>query len=415
MKKRTRPAAWLSLMSLVVLALLVSACSTSGLGGMNASGASASSEHVTAASIANPNEGVDYSKSDLKKIYLAGGCFWGVEAYMARIYGVQDAVSGYANGTGENPTYEDVVAVKRGFAETVEVTYDPARISLDKLLTEFFKVIDPTSKNKQGNDRGIQYRSGVYYTDDSEKSVVEAVIAKEQERYNQPIVTEVLPLQNFYEAEEYHQDYLEKNPNGYCHIDMSILNDQEIPADPNAASGTANDTSAAGVTSAGIKSAAATKAAGQLVIDPADYPKRTPEELKKLLTDIQYKVAVEQDTEHPYSNEYWDTYDKGIYVDVSTGEPLFASEDKYDSQCGWPSFVKPILPEVVTYKEDTAYNMVRTEVRSRSGDIHLGHVFDDGPADRGGKRYCINSASIRFVPLADMNAEGYGYLISVAK
>ncbi|MCQ4085674.1 peptide-methionine (R)-S-oxide reductase MsrB [Saccharibacillus sp. JS10] len=410
MKKRTRHTAWLSIVSVMMFSLLISACSNASFGGMNVSGAGASSSGpVTAASIPNPNADVDYSKSDLKKIYLAGGCFWGVEAYMARIYGVQDAVSGYANGTGENPTYEDVIKGNRGFAETVEVTYDPKRVPLDKLLKEFFKVVDPTSVNKQGNDRGIQYRSGVFYTDESEKSVIDSVIAKEQERYNEKIVTEVLPLENFYMAEEYHQDYLEKNPNGYCHIDMGILNEQEIPAD-----GTDN-AAAAGVTSTGEKSAAATKAAGKIVVDPADYPKRSAEELKTLLTDIQYKVAVEQDTEHPYSNEYWDTYEKGIYVDVSTGEPLFASEDKYDSQCGWPSFVKPITPDVVTYDEDTAYNMVRTEVRSRAGDIHLGHVFDDGPADRGGKRYCINSASIKFVPLADMDAQGYGYLISVAK
>ena len=405
MKKRSRSTAWLSLVSLMLLSLLVSACSTSGLAGMNAAGSTLPSS-VTAASIPNPNADVDFSKSDLKKVYLAGGCFWGVEAYMARIYGVQDAVSGYANGTGENPSYEDVIKGDRGFAETVEVTYDPALVPLDKVLKEFFKVVDPTSVNQQGNDRGIQYRSGVFYTEDSEKSVVEAVIAKEQEKYNKKIVTEVLPLENFYMAEEYHQDYLEKNPEGYCHIDMGILNEQEIPGQEGAA---------AGVTSQSAKSAAASKKAGQIVIDPADYPKRSSEELKSLLTDIQYKVAVEQDTEHPYSNEYWDTYEPGIYVDVSTGEPLFASEDKYDSQCGWPSFVKPILPEVVTYKEDKAYNMVRTEVRSRSGDIHLGHVFDDGPEDRGGKRYCINSASIKFVPLADMEAQGYGYLASVAK
>lgn len=412
MNRKKRLANWLPLFSIALLAMVVSACSSPGFG-MSASNAS-SYGAVTAASIPNPNADVDYSKSDLKKVYLAGGCFWGVEAYMARIYGVQDAVSGYANGTGENPSYEDVIKGDRGFAETVEVTYDPELVPLDKVLTEFFKVIDPTSVNQQGNDRGIQYRSGVYYSDDSEKSVVEAVIAKEQEKYNKDIVTEVLPLENFYPAEEYHQDYLEKNPQGYCHIDMNILLEQDVPAEAGAA-GTDDGASAAGVTSAGTKSAAATKAAGKIVINPADYPKRSDEELKSLLTDIQYQVAVKQDTEYPYSNEYWDTYEKGIYVDVSTGEPLFASEDKYDSQCGWPSFVKAIVPEVITYHEDSAYNMVRTEVRSRSGDIHLGHVFDDGPADRGGKRYCINSASIKFVPLADMEAQGYGYLTSVAK
>ncbi|MHA7583944.1 peptide-methionine (R)-S-oxide reductase MsrB [Paenibacillus vandeheii] len=379
---------WL-ITSLLLLLPALAGCSPIGSGLVTAS-----SGHTRAVDVPNPNESLDFTGADLHKIYLAGGCFWGVEAYMSRIYGVKDVVSGYANGSGEQPFYEDVLKGDRGFAETVEVTYDKNRVSLEELLQSFLKVIDPTSLNRQGNDQGVQYRTGMYYVEETEKGIIQRVLGKEQDRYNSPIVTEVLPLQNFYEAEEYHQDYLEKNPQGYCHIDMGVLQEQ---------SGSTSD------------SADNTNAIGEFSIDPADYPKHSQAELKQILTDAQYKVAVEEDTERAYSNEYWDTYDPGIYVDVSTGEPLFASEDKYDSGCGWPSFTRPILAEVVTYREDTSYHMIRTEVRSRSGDIHLGHVFDDGPADQGGKRYCINSASIHFIPLAEMQAKGYGNLISVAK
>lgn len=173
----------------------------------------------------NPNTNVDYSSSELKTIYFAGGCFWGVEKFMSHIYGVQDATSGYANGIGENPSYKDVIRGDEGFAETVKVAYDPARVSLADLISYFFRVIDPTSLNKQGNDQGIQYRTGIYYMDDQDALVIKDAVSQVQEKYNSPIVTEVLPLTNFFLAEEYHQDYLDKNPNGYCHIDLSILND----------------------------------------------------------------------------------------------------------------------------------------------------------------------------------------------
>ncbi|WP_130610378.1 peptide-methionine (R)-S-oxide reductase MsrB [Cohnella abietis] len=319
------------------------------------------------------------SESDLRDLYLAGGCFWGVEAYMSRINGVYDVTSGYANGEGENPTYKDVIRGDRGFAETVHVKYDPKQVTLQKLLADYFRVIDPTNVNKQGNDQGIQYRTGIYYTHADDAEVIQQAVAQEQEKYAKPIVTEVLPLQNYYLAEEYHQDYLEKNPNGYCHIDLSILDEQEI------------------------------------VIDPSQYPRPTDDVLKQRLTKDQYEVVVNNDTEHAFTNEYWDNDEPGIYVDIATGEPLFSSKDKYDSGCGWPSFTKPIIPDVVTYHEDTSFGMVRTEVRSRTGDIHLGHMFDDGPEDRGGKRYCINSASIRFIPIAQMDKETYGYLIPVVE
>ena len=371
MKKRKKIILW-NLFTVVFL-LMLTAC--------GAVGATESKpfESETASGLPqNPNKGVDYSKSSLRDIYFAGGCFWGMEAYMSRIYGVYDVTSGYANGVGENPSYDDVVKGDRGFAETVHVQYDPKRITLEKLVHDFFKVIDPTSVNKQGNDVGIQYRTGIYYTHPEDLEVINNVVDGEKAKYEKDLATEVKSLTNFYLAEEYHQDYLEKNPYGYCHIDLNVvLKDQEI------------------------------------VINPAEYPRPTNEELKKRLTDEQYRVAVLNDTEHAFSNEYWNNYDEGIYVDVTTGEPLFSSSDKYDSGCGWPSFTKPIIPEVVTYDKDNSFGMVRTEVRSRAGNIHLGHVFDDGPNDRGGKRYCINSASIRFVPLADMQKEGYEYLISV--
>ena len=336
-------------------------------------------QNAAGAATPRSEKAVQIADSDLRELYLAGGCFWGVEAYMSRINGVYDVTSGYANGEGENPTYKEVVRGNRGFAETVHVKYDPKQVSLQKLLTDYFRVIDPTSVNKQGNDQGVQYRTGIYYTDAEDAEVIQQAVSEEQEKYSKPIVTEVLPLQNYYLAEEYHQDYLEKNPNGYCHIDLSILDEQEV------------------------------------TIDPSQYPRPSDQELKERLTDAQYAVAVNNDTERAFSNEYWDNEEPGIYVDVATGEPLFSSRDKYDSGCGWPSFTKPIIPDVVTYDEDTSFGMVRTEVRSRAGDIHLGHVFDDGPEDRGGKRYCINSASIRFVPLAQMDQEHYGFLTSVVE
>ncbi len=325
-------------------------------------------------------------KKEQKTIYLAGGCFWGLEAYMERIEGVRDAVSGYANGNTEHPSYEDLVYRNSGHAETVKVSYSPDQISLADLLRYYLRVIDPTSLNKQGNDRGTQYRTGIYYTDEAEKPVIEALLSKEQEKYKKPIVTEVLPLRQFYEAEEYHQDYLRKNPNGYCHIDLTKA---ELPL---------SETASAAI-----------------VIDPARYRRPDNATLKHTLSELQYRVAVENDTERAFTNEYWDNFDKGIYVDVASGEPLFSSSDKFSSGCGWPSFSKPLTEDVVRYSEDQSFGMKRTEVRSRSADIHLGHVFEDGPKELGGLRYCINSASIRFIPYAEMEAEGYGYLMPAVK
>ena len=315
------------------------------------------------------------SKQEQRIIYLAGGCFWGLEAYMERIQGVTDAVSGYANGKGDTTNYQLLHATDH--AETVKVTYDPNKISLDKLLQYYFRVIDPTSINKQGNDRGRQYRTGIYYQNEQDKAVIEAALKTLQSKYQVPIQIEVEPLKNYVEAEEYHQDYLKKNPNGYCHIDI--------------------------------------KKADEPLIDDKKYPKPSDAELKQKLTALQYDVTQGKHTERSFSNEYWDNFAPGIYVDITTGEPLFSSKDKFESGCGWPSFTKPIAAEVAEYQRDNSFNMTRIEVLSRSGHAHLGHVFDDGPRDKGGLRYCINSASIKFIPLDEMEKQGYGDLIPFVK
>ena len=268
------------------------------------------------------------------------------------------------------------------------MVYDTQLITTQQLLDGFFKVVDPTSVNKQGNDRGSQYRSGIYYVDEEDRDIAENVLAEQEKRNAVPVVTELLPLSNFYPAEEYHQDYLDKNPGGYCHINLNSA-DEFIKEEGLGA----EDLSG--------------------LIRPEDYTVPDDEELRESLTDIQYAVTQLNETERPFMNEYDDEFRKGIYVDIVTGEPLFSSEDKFDSGCGWPSFSKAIAPEVVNEKEDTSHNMNRTEVRSRVGDSHLGHVFNDGPAESGGLRYCINSASIRFIPYENMEEEGYGFLLPI--
>ncbi len=322
----------------------------------------------------NPNTAIKFDKTKLKDIYYAGGCFWGVEAFLARVPGVYNAEVGYANGNTENPSYEDVCYKNTGHAETVYVQYDPDIISLEKLTEAFFTVINPTSINKQGNDKGAQYRSGIYYTNEADKPIIDAVVTSEQKMYDKPIVTEVLPLSNYYVAEDYHQDYLEKNPNGYCHISFDSLKDIEP----------------------------------EVNVDPTKYSKPSDDELRKILTTEEYNVTQKSSTELSFSGEFWDNMKPGLYVDIVTGEPLFTSTDKFESACGWPSFTKPVDEEVIVEVVDKTFGMVRTEVRSRVGDSHLGHVFEDGPKDRGGLRYCINSASLRFIPLEDLEKEGYG-------
>lgn len=314
-----------------------------------------------------------------KEIYLAGGCFWGTEHFMKQIRGVETTQVGYANSSVANPAYQQVCSGRTGAAEAVKVIYDPRQVELSLLLDLYFKTIDPTSLNQQGNDRGTQYRTGIYFTDSVDLPVIKKAVEELSHRYNRPLVVEVKALTNFYPAEGYHQAYLDKNPGGYCHISPALF-EQARHANP----------------------ATEYPAIKQNYFRPADSVLQTK------LTPEQYAVTQKNATEPPYRNAYWNEYREGIYVDITTGEPLFVSADKFDSGCGWPSFSRPISESLIEERTDTSHGMRRVEVRSKTGDAHLGHVFTDGPKERGGLRYCINSASLRFIPKEQMQAEGYG-------
>ena len=302
-----------------------------------------------------------------KKIYLAGGCFWGTEHLFSLVDGVVKTVVGYANGNVADPTYEMVCTGRTGAAETVEVVYDDTKVGLSELLIIYFKSIDPTSLNRQGNDIGTQYRTGIYYTDPADLPVIDAVVATVQRRHTEPLAVEVEPLRNFYPAELYHQEYLYKNPGGYCHVDPRLFEE----------------------------------------VKTRKSNKNEKEELRDRLTPLQWEVTQNGATERPFVNEYDHEFRRGIYVDITDGTPLFVSSRKYDSGCGWPAFTRPIDPALITEHTDTSFGRVRTEVRSASSGSHLGHVFPDGPVEDGGMRYCINSASLRFIPAEDMASEGY--------
>lgn len=323
--------------------------------------------------IKKENEIIMDSKN-VKEIYFAGGCFWGTEHFFQQIRGVVGTEVGYANGNTESPTYEEVISHTTGFAETVKVKYDSEQVDLKLLINLYFKTIDPTSINKQGNDRGDQYRTGIYYTNKADESIIKEEVQKLAKNYSKPIVVETIPLKNFYRAEDYHQDYLDKNPGGYCHIEPGLF-EMARKANP---------------------------------LPKAKYQKPDQETLKKKLTPLQYDVTQNNATERPYTNEYDKEFRDGIYVDITTGEPLFVSTDKFESGCGWPSFSKPITKNLINEKLDKSHGMTRVEVRSKTGDAHLGHVFTDGPEDKGGLRYCINSASLKFIPKEEMEKKGYG-------
>lgn len=333
-------------------------------------------------------------------IYLAGGCFWGMEAYMERVAGVVDVISGYANGNAQfvRPSYEQVIEGS-GHAETVKVTFDQDKTNLETILAYYLRVIDPTSMNQQGNDRGIQYRTGIYYTDSKDKVIVDKVLANLQLKFPKKIAVENQKLNHFYPAEEYHQDYLAKNPNGYCHIDISLANEKIAVSPIHRESEKVLDLKPANTVAQ--------------VLDAGRYVYFDKSGIKRRLTEQQYAITQEAQTERAFSHEYDRLFDAGVYVDIVSGEPLFLSNDKYESGCGWPSFTKPISPQVITRHQDNSFNMERIEIRSRVANSHLGHVFDDGPKDKGGLRYCINGDALRFIPKAKMVQEGYGALLSL--
>ena len=307
----------------------------------------------------------------MAEIYLAGGCFWGLEEYFSRISGVLQTSVGYANGQVETTNYQ--LIKETDHAETVQVVYDEKVVLLREVLLYYFRVIDPLSVNQQGNDRGRQYRTGIYYLEEADLPTINTVVREQELLIGRKIAVEVEKLRHYILAEDYHQDYLKKNPGGYCHIDVR---DAEKP-----------------------------------LIDAANYEKPSQAVLKEKLSEESYRVTQEAATEAPFSNAYDQTFEEGIYVDITTGEPLFFAKDKFASGCGWPSFSRPISKELIHYYQDLSHGMERIEVRSRSGNAHLGHVFTDGPRELGGLRYCINSASLRFIAKDEMEEAGYGYLL----
>ncbi|UAT30686.1 peptide-methionine (S)-S-oxide reductase MsrA [Bacillus badius] len=302
---------------------------------------------------------------------FAGGCFWCMVAPFDEQPGIKEVVSGYTGGHTENPTYEEVCSDQTGHYEAVQITFDPAVFPYEKLLQLFWQQIDPTDAGGQFNDRGLSYRTAIFYHDEEQKAMAEASKAKlaASGRFSKPIATEILPAGPFYRAEERHQHYYKKNSFHY-----NLYKE---------GSGRAT------------------------FIRDHWKNQKTDEQLRKELTPLQYEVTRNNATEPPFQNEYWNHMDEGIYVDIISGEPLFSSTDKYDAGCGWPSFTKPLRRMELAEKLDTSHGMRRIEVRAKTSDSHLGHVFDDGPGPDHA-RYCINSAALRFVPKSKLEEEGYG-------
>ncbi|WP_214694819.1 peptide-methionine (S)-S-oxide reductase MsrA [Exiguobacterium sp. s160] len=307
----------------------------------------------------------------MAKATFAGGCFWCMVKPFHKYEGVERVISGYTGGHVDNPTYQQVCSETTGHLEAVEITFDPEVISYEELLRIYWRQIDPTDGGGQFNDRGESYRPAIFYHSEEQRDAAERSKQEVEDsgRFDRPIEVDIRPAKTFWEAEDYHQDYYKKNPFRY---EMYRVG-----------SGRAK------------------------FIKEAWSDRKKQQALRERLTPMQYKVTQENGTEPPFKNEYWDEEREGLYVDIVDGTPLFTSHDKFQSNCGWPSFSRPIEEKRVDLNMDTTHHMVRTEVRSKQGDSHLGHVFDDGPKELGGLRYCINSAALQFIPVEKLEEAGY--------
>jgi len=321
-------------------------------------------------------------KNKSETALFAGGCFWCSQATFENIDGVLEVVVGYAGGKGKNPTYQDYT--QKGHVEAFKVTFDPAKISYKQLLDVFWKTIDPTDPQGQFADRGAHYRTIIFYNNQKQKEQA-TQSKKDLEKsgiFKKPIVTEIFKASPFYEAEDYHKNYYKKNPLKYKTYRAASGRDNFFKKIWNK--------------------------------NQKKYKKLSDKALQKKLTPLQYQVTQKNYTEPPFNNTYWDNIKEGIYVDIISGEVLFSSKDKFKSGTGWPSFTKPLEVDNIVEKEDQSLGMIRTEIRSKKADSHLGHVFTDDPSSSK-LRYCINSAALRFIPVQNLEKEGYGKYLKLFK
>ena len=322
---------------------------------------------------------------------FAGGCFWCMEHPYENQPGISKALSGYTGGEKQNPTYNQVASGSTQHVEAVEIHFDPEVISYNDLLQIFWRNVDPTDAGGQFVDRGKQYTTGIFYKNNQQKKSAEQSKKrlKGKNLFNKKIITKIVPAGKFYPAEEYHQDFFKKNYIRYRVYRAGSGRDEFIKR---------------------IWGEDREYKISKTVFNGVTVPKiiyiGNKTKTKSQLTNMQYKVTQKNGTEPPFKNEYWENKQPGIYVDIISGEPLFSSKDKFKSGTGWPSFTRPLVQENIIQKRDTTNNMIRIELRSKSADSHLGHLFRDGPKPSG-LRYCINSASMMFIPVENLKKEGY--------